>query len=242
MPEAPKNTKSPGITPNSKEKVKVPPTEKSGAAGNKVVKTAKPLEQGSDATRKLLSMNVLALGIVFALALSNTGLVWYATTSKVEVIATTESGQITKPIPMNEAFVTEARVLSFADECLRASFSHDFENFRRTLNAALPCYTSSGGKELTKEIEPLLNDLKSRRLIMNVTTEPAVLVRGPRLINGRPVWDVQVVITMYFQSAKERFPPQQRVANVSVVRIPIEEDPRGIAINAIQLAPYVKQY
>jgi len=43
---------------------------------------------------------------------------------------------------------------------------------------------------------------------------------------------------MFFSGTKERYAPQQRIANISIVRVPIEEDARGIGINAIQLAPY----
>ena len=76
---------------------------------------------------------------------------------------------------------------------------------------------------------------------MSVSNETPTIVRGPRLVGGVATWDVQVVMTMYFSGTRERFPSQQRLASVSVVRVPIEEDPRGIGINAIQLSPYVKQ-
>ena len=198
-------------------------------------------EQTDHEVRKMLSLSSIMLGLVIFLAISNLVLAWYAVGRKVEVIAVTESGNLTHPIPVDQAFVTESRVLSFVDECLRSSFSHDFEIFRKTFNQALPCYTSGGGKELTKAIDPLLQDIKTRRLVMSVSNETPTIVRGPRLVGGVATWDVQVVMTMYFSGTRERFPSQQRLASVSVVRVPIEEDPRGIGINAIQLSPYVKQ-
>ena len=189
---------------------------------------------------RLLGANFLMLGVLMFLAIANCFLVFYAVSRKVEVIAVTESGQIARPAPINQAYVTEPRVLAFVDECLRASFSHDFENYRRTFNQALPCYTSSGGKELAKSIDPLLQDLRNRRMVMSVTNETPAIIKGPRLVNGIVAWDVQAVVTMYFQGTRERFPTQQRLATVSVVRVPVEEEPRGIAINAIQLAPYTR--
>lgn len=189
-------------------------------------------------TPRLIKANLLVLGAIFMISISNAGLVWYGTSAKREVIATTEDGKVTKQVPLSQAFVTESRVLGFVDECLRASFSHDFENYRRTFNAALTCYTSLGGKEFAKAINPLLLDIREKRIVMSVTAEPPALVRGPSLINGRAVWDVQTLVTLYFQGTRERFAPQRRVATVTVVRVPLEESPRGVAINAIQLAPY----
>lgn len=184
-----------------------------------------------------IKQNILVLGTVFMLSIANVGLIWYGATSKTEVIAVTEDGRLSRPVPLTEAFVPEARVLGFVDECLRASFAHDFENYRRTFNAALPCYTSTGGKEFAKAIDPLLLDIREKRIVMSSTAEPPALVRGPSRVQGRVMWQVDSLITLHFQGSRERFSPQRRVARVTVARVPLEESPRGIAINAIQLAP-----
>jgi len=186
----------------------------------------------------MMRANLLLIAATVVMAISTMCLTWYALHEKVEVIAITESGAVINPVPLNAAFVTDTRVLSFSDECLRSSFSHDFENYRRTINAALPCYTAAGAKEFTAAIDPLLQDIKSKRVVMSITTEPAVIVRGPMMIGARVTWEAQIVMTMFFSGTKERYAPQQRIANISIVRVPIEEDARGIGINAIQLAPY----
>ena len=189
-------------------------------------------------SERLLRANLLLVATTIILAITSLCLTWYALLEKVEVIAVTESGAIINPVPLNTAYVTDTRVLSFSDECIRSSFSHDFENYRRTINAALPCYTAAGAKEFTAAIDPLLLEIKNKRVVMSITTEPAVIVRGPMNINSRVTWEVQMVMTMFFSGTKERYSPQQRLANISIVRVPIEEDARGIGIHAIQLAPY----
>ena len=223
---------------NTKAKKVVTTGQKSNKSGNNYSQGMIPANSGS--TRRFLSVNILFAGAVFMLALANVSLVVNALTPKTHIIAATEDGKLIRPVPLPQAFVTESRVLGFVDECLRASFAHDFENYRRTFNSALPCYTSLGGKEFAKAIDPLLLDIREKRIVMSVTSEPPVLVRGPHVINGRAVWEVQSVITLYFQGTKEKFPPQRRLATVTVVRVPIEESPRGVAINAIQLAPYTR--
>ena len=224
----------PTTTQDAKRKANKP------AATPADTKTAVLKPETSGEIQKMVSLNIMLLAVVIGLLISNSVLAWYAVAKKVEVIAVTESGQISHPVPINKSFVTEPRVLAFVDECLRASFSHDFENFRRTFNMALPCYTSAGGKELAKAIENLLTEIKTKRLVMSVSNETPTIVRGPRLVNGVVTWEVEVVMTMFFQGTRERFPSQQRMASVTIVRVPIEEDPRGIAINAIQVKPYSK--
>src|SRR5690606_2113263 len=180
--------------------------------------------------KRLVRANMVTLGALLMSTIANVCLAWYATSAKVEVIGVTETGAVINPVPLAQAFVTEPRVLSFVDECLRESFSHDFENYRRTMNSAMSCYTSLGGKEFNKAIDATLLEIRNKRLVASVTTEPPTLVRGPMLIGGRATWEVQAVITIFYQGARERYPSQTRMATVTVVRVPLEENPRGISI------------
>ena len=199
--------------------------------------------ESSDAkeTKKLVTANILMCGALLFSVIANVCLAWYAVSAKIALFATTETGKVIMPAPLQQAFVTEPRVLSFVDECLRDSFSHDFENYRRTMNRALPCYTSGGGKEFNKAIDPTLQEIRSKRLVVSITTEPPALIRGPMLIEGRATWEIQSVITLFYQGARDRYPPQTRLATVTVVRVPLEENLRGVSINAIQLKPYIRQ-
>jgi len=195
---------------------------------------------GASPVTNLVQANILLVATLFLLTVSNIGLAVYAQIRKVEIIATTESGALIRPVALPRAFVTTPRVLSFVEECLRDSFSHDFENYRRTMNLALNCYSQEGSKEFSRVMDPNLVEIRNKRVVMSVTTLPAALLRGPMLINGRATWEVNSVITLHYQGTRERYPSQSRNVIVTVVRVPIEENPVGIAINALQLSPYVK--
>src|SRR5690606_5137968 len=110
--------------------------------------------------KRLVRANMVTLGALLMSTIANVCLAWYATSAKVEVIGVTETGAVINPVPLAQAFVTEPRVLSFVDECLRESFSHDFENYRRTMNSAMSCYTSLGGKEFNKAIDATLLEIR----------------------------------------------------------------------------------
>jgi len=179
------------------------------------------------------------IATILLLTVVNIGLVVYATSKKIEVIATTETGVLVRPRPLPEAFVTVPRVLGFVEECLRDSFSHDFENYRRTMTLALGCYSTLGKKEFVKAMEPTLEEIRSKRVVLSISvTRPAAILRGPMLVNGRATWEVNAIIALHYQGTRERYPSQPRRVMATVVRVPIEEDPRGIAINTIQFTPY----
>lgn len=192
----------------------------------------------SGQTQKLISANLFLFAAIFILCVTNFFTFWFLSKSKVEVIAVTETGQLAYPAPLNVANVPDSRVLGFVDECVRASFSHDFENYRRTMNHARECYTTLGRTSFMTAFEPLLQDIVDRRLVMSVTTETPVVVRGPYLFRGVVAWDVETVITLFFHGTRERFPQQRRAASIRVVQVPLEENPRGLGLEAIQLAPY----
>lgn len=214
------------------------PAKSSTSAAQQGKSAAIKPAKGSDESG-LVRANLFLFGAIFLLATSNVLSVWYGMKSKTEVIAITESGAIMRPVPLPEAFVTDSRVLSFVESCIRDSFSHDFENFRRSINNAKNCYTSEGATSFITAFEPSLKEIQGRRLVMSASTETPVVVNGPYLSHGRATWEVQSVITLYFQGTKERFPPQKRVATIKVVRVPLEEKYSGIGVDSIQLAPYV---
>ena len=211
---------------------------------NKTNKSVKKNEKQKDKPKKAVTTTAtLAKAIVvgsaacLGLVVANLGMLWNLNKSKTEVIAITETGQIIKPIPLPQAFVTDSRVLSYVDTCLRESFSHDFEHFRKTVNASMQCYTQSGGELFKKELERNLKIIQEKRLVMSITLEPPSVIRGPYLQNGRATWEVQTIITIFYQGAKEKYLPQVYRANVTVLRVPLEENITGISLNSIQLRP-----
>lgn len=227
--------------PANKNSVKPTATAKkqSSAPLKKKPSVAPAVKPQPEQTKKLVSANLFLFAAIFILSVTNFFTFWYLSKMKVEVIAVTETGQLAYPAALNVANVPDSRVLGYVDECVRSSFSHDFENYRRTINHARECYTAQGRISFMTAFEPLLQDIINRRLVMSVTTETPVVVRGPYLFRGVVAWDVETVITLFFHGTRERFPQQRRAASIRVVQVPLEENPRGLGVEAIQLAPYL---
>jgi hypothetical protein len=190
---------------------------------------------------KLITVLIVAIAVVLSLVLIDAALLIRVFMGRTDVVAISDTGAVIKTLPLDEAFVTETRMLSNVDECIRRSFSHDFVNYRQTFNDSMSCYTESGGKAYASAIDPFFKDLRERRLVMASTTEPATVARGPYLAGGRVTWDVQAPVTLYYNGQSGSFAPLTRLATVRVVRVPLEENTKGIAIDSMQLSPYQKR-
>src|SRR3546814_327434 len=139
-------------------------------AGAKPEQTKQKSESNVDSSKDLsraIGSNILLVGTLLISGIVIASLTWRLASSPVDVIAVTESGQIIRPVPLAEAFVTDTRVLSFTSEALRDSFSHDFVNYRNTFARAKSMYyTGAGGNSFAVAIDPILEELRTRRLVM----------------------------------------------------------------------------
>lgn len=179
----------------------------------------------------VLSITVALL----ALALAVTG--FFLGSKRIYPVAVDGSGRVVPLVPLDKPYVTDTRVLGFVDECLRRSFSHDFENYRQTINAAKQCYTPTGAVEYEAAIAPLINDLVQKNTVMSVSLGASVMSRR-YVRDGVQVWETQTPMTMNRRGSRETLQPVQFMVTTLVVRVPLEHDVRGIAIRAINVAPY----
>lgn len=189
-------------------------------------------------SKKLIAASVILAATLFIMSVTTFLMFWRAISKKTEVIAVTDSAQVIRSPALTEAYVTESKLLSFSDECMRSTFSHDFVNFRRTTNEALKCYTTDGANAMGAALQPILDDLKTRRLVMSSSPDTPVLYNGPYILDGRTTWEVRQPVKLMFQGQGNRFPPLEKLAMIQLVRVPLEENSRGVSINSIQLKPY----
>jgi hypothetical protein len=186
----------------------------------------------------LIYASIPLAGALFIMSITTFLMLWRISTQKTDIIAATDSGQIIRTEALTKPMVSESKVLSFSDECIRATFSHDFVNFRRTTNEALKCYTTDGAKAMGAALQPILDDLKARRLVMSSSPDTPVLYNGPYILDGRVTWEVRVPVKLMFQGQGNRFPAIDKLAMMQIVRVPLEENARAISTNSIQLKPY----
>jgi intracellular multiplication protein IcmL len=186
---------------------------------------------------KLLRLAVISALVAFVSTMTSCVGVYMAFSKKPVAIAATDQGRVIPLVPLDKPYVTDSRVLSFVEECGRKSFSHDFKNFRMTLNEASKCFTTDGSKIYLEAMDEMIRKLEAQRMIMSISMEPPVVVKGPLMLDGRATWYVQSKITLFREGQSERLSPQSYILDTTVVRVDLEENVRGIAINEFFVGP-----
>lgn len=183
--------------------------------------------------RVLLFQSAAIVVLVVALAVS----FYVAATKRPEVLAVTDTGRIIPLVPLDQPYVSDARIVGFADECVRAAFGHDFLNFRSTMASARECFTTSGGRSFEEAISPLLKDIQERRMVMAVTLQPAIIVSSAVRSGKVKTWVVQTKMTLFREGTKDRVAPVTYIVDLVVERVPLEDSVRGISVSQINVRP-----
>jgi hypothetical protein len=193
-----------------------------------------PVDQSRRLIRLCILLAVTAAVAVIAAVLG----IGSAMGKRVIVIGSTDTGRFIPAISLDQPYLNDPRVQAFAEECLRASFSHDFRNFRRTMSLAQECYTVQAAGMYASAMEPLLADLQRRRMVMTpVVDRPPIVVRAYLNQRGVFTWDLQARIILTREGTAERIPPAVYDVSLRISRATIEQSVRGILVSNIELTP-----
>lgn len=188
------------------------------------------------AVPKLLGiLTALSIALVISL-IANAGLTVFVFKKKTESFAVSETGRVVPLVPLDKPYVNDSRVSGFAEECLRSSFAHDYENFRITMNAAKNCYTSDGARKFEGAMEPMLDEIKTKRVVMSASMEPTVVVKT-YILSGAVHWETQTPMTLYRRGTREQLTPIRFLVTTVVERVALDENVRGISVRSINLKP-----
>jgi intracellular multiplication protein IcmL len=196
-----------------------------------------PRLQADAAPRMARVIVAQSVAIVILIVLLGLSMAW-GQFKKPLVIAATATGQIIPIVPLDKPYTSDARVVGFADECMREAFSHDFVNFRTSMTRASECFTTSGNESFFKAMEPIVQDLEQRRMVMSITVNrPPAIVKTFRRGGNVFSWEVQAVVTLNREGTRERMSPANYVVRMTVERVPLEDSPRGISVAQINVSP-----
>ena len=201
------------------------------------VSVATPASDGRRLVPAEIGMTLALTVALAALSIAALSLIFFLGSKRVHPIAVDATGRVIPVVSLDNPMLTDTRVSGFVDECLRRSFSHDFENFRQTVNAAKECYTPAGSREFDQAISPLLEDLQRMQIVMSVSLEASVVV-NKYVRNGIYVWEVQTPMTLFRRGSRESIAPIRYLVTSNVMRVPLEHDVRGIAIRSIIIRPH----
>ena len=188
------------------------------------------------AVPKLLSVIISLSVVIVVMALVIAALTVFVYRKKVESFAISETGRVIPLIPLDKPYLSDSRVIGFAEECLRGSFAHDFENYRITMSQAKNCYTADGSRAFESAMDPMLEDIKTKRVVMSSSLEPTVVSRS-YLAAGAATWETQTPMTLYRRGSREQLPAAKFLVTTVIQRVSLEESVRGVSVRSINLKP-----
>lgn len=152
--------------------------------------------------------------------------------------ATSTNGRITPIVPMDEPNQSDTAVLQWANQAAIASFSYNFVNYRKELQAASEFFTAAGWQMFTQALYSSndLNAVEAKKLIVSAvaTGAPVILQKG--LLNGRYSWRIQMPILATYQSASQ-FTQSNYNVTMMIQRVSTLDSPQGIGISQIIVGP-----
>jgi intracellular multiplication protein IcmL len=186
---------------------------------------------------RLVRIIVMQSFAIVLMAILLIGAVAWGMNKRPNNFAVTEKGTIIPLIPLDKPYVSESRVIGFADECIREALSHDFNNYRMTVARATECFTPAGAESYAHAMDPLLKDLQERRMVMSVSvTQSPTVVRTYKRSDVYS-WGLQAVVTLNREGTRERVTPASYVVELTIERVPLEDSVRGISVSMITLRP-----
>ncbi|WP_321820931.1 MULTISPECIES: DotI/IcmL family type IV secretion protein [unclassified Burkholderia] len=188
-----------------------------------------------DRLSKMLVAAVIGLaGLAIAVAI----LAWFVTHKHPDPVGIDPHGNVIPLVRLDVAYLDDNRVAGFADETLRVSFAHDFENYPYTMNALSDRYTPSGFESFKEAMAPFIMQMKQKRYVMSLSIDrPPVVVEHGVDRNGAYTWTLQSMVYVNRQGSEDRMPPTKYTAVMVVTRIPLAENLRGISTTSVNLSP-----
>lgn len=167
---------------------------------------------------------------------------------KYRFIPTKDNNAICEVFSIADGNVTIPTVTEYASDAIIDLNTYDYVNFQETINrAASKWLTESGRKSYLKTLDESgnLERVKKGKLILRSTKSGAGQVEEDGLLEGRQhYWLVQVPVMIEFYVGGEEKPNNRQdfLASVTVVQVePTASNKKGVAIERITLAPYVRR-
>ena len=171
----------------------------------------------------LLVCNVLT-AVTFA------GYVYFHSTVYITVAATPD-GRLIELTPLDEPIMSDAALKNWTVTAVTEAFTLGHHDWRMRLSVVREYFTDAGYDSFIAGLEDslFLDRLRDNLQVASTVVQGAPVITGTRHLQGRVGWVIEFPILVTFQ-AGSRSISQELIANVLVMRVPLDERPAGIAI------------
>jgi intracellular multiplication protein IcmL len=188
---------------------------------------------------RLMQRTNLVSVIVTAIALTSFALYIFFGHS-TRYFATTEGGRVVAVQDLAAPNWTRDTVAEFANRTMVAIYTLRWDRYQEELQQRRDFFTADGWPALMTAFERAgtLDYLRNERLIASAVPLEAPLVVDEGLNpEGRYTWLVEVPLEVSYRKADSRS-TQRLVATLTIVQVPVEENPRGLAVHNVIARPY----
>lgn len=143
--------------------------------------------------------------------------------------------RVLAPVPLNQAYLSDADLLQWVGQALTASFSYDFLKYKAEQQGNLQYYTSKGWDNLLGQLNNYHEDYNSLQTSRQFVTAqlsgaPFILNKGV-LPEGKYAWKVQIPMNLSYSSGIKH----SLVIIALVVRIPTLNYLYGVGIDDMKI-------
>lgn len=185
-----------------------------------------------DGYRRLVLINLIGAVVILVMAFIIAGLASRPVETR---FFATEGGRITPLQPLSQAVLSERQLVQFAQEAAVASYTFDFVNYRKQLSELSGYYTKEGyGEYIDALTRSNLDIVTKRKYVVSAVASGAPIITRSGLRQGVYAWEVQMPMSVVYQSSAERA-DQRFVVKMMLLRMPTTENPRGVGVHQIIL-------
>lgn len=164
-----------------------------------------------------------------------------STDRQIAAFAVGPDARVTPSISLDQPYLSEARVVGFADECLRRVFAHDFLHHAQTVPQAQECFTPASGDEFAQMLQPRIKLMEKERMVMggNVIAVPRVtrVYKKNWGLGDAQHWDMEAIVELYMEGKNARIAPERQLVRMTVTRVPLQQTPRGVQFSSFKVTP-----
>lgn len=186
--------------------------------------------------KKLLQATCI-MGVVCCASLLGNILQFVLRPHPVYFAQTTDNRLMPMP-PLNEPYITNEGILSWAVETVIKTFSLDFNHWQQDLMEVQPQFTPGAFAELAKSLKAAqtVDLVVSKRLSMTTinTQAPIIAARGINQ-HGRYAWRLNFPVLITYESSQGVVNVQKLMAHVTIERVSTLDNVRGIQISQLLL-------
>ena len=133
--------------------------------------------------------------------------------------------------PLNQPVVSQSQLTSWVSSAIVSVYAYDYLRYRSQLQNAQQYFSADGWSDFLASLRASGNlvTVRNQKLMVSAVPTGSAVITNRRILNGAFTWQVEMpLLVTYEGSSSQR--SQSVLVRVIVSRVPIQNNPQGIAI------------